>query len=104
MMKVRTLVTTAALIAGIGPAGTAQIAVSSNDNKVLNVDGVNTVVRNPRPDTATIIDLNVSPPKVLAEIPTPGSWQAPPQSVALTPDESIALVANSTKIDPGDSG
>ena len=80
----------------------AQIAVSSNDNKALLVDGVNTVVNNPPPDTATIIDLNVSPPKVLGEINVPGSWQAPPQSVAITPDESIALVGNSTKIDPAD--
>ena len=91
----------ALLVAGAVPA-TAQIAVSSNDNKVLQVDGVNTVVRNPRPDTATIIDLGVSPPRVIAELPAPGSWQAPPQSVAIAPDESIALVANSTKIDPAD--
>src|SRR5262245_6063784 len=82
--------------------GRAQIAVSSNDNKVLQVDGVNTVVRNPPPDTATVINLGVTPPKVIAEIAAPGSWQAPPQSVAVAPDESIALVANSTKIDPAD--
>src|SRR5262245_52971825 len=102
---IRANITTAATVmlalAGGAPAA-AQIAVSSNDNKVLQVDGVNTVVRNPRPDTATIIDLGASPPRVIAEIPTPGSWQAPPQSVAITSDESLALVANSTKIDPAD--
>ena len=77
-----------------------QIAVSSNDNKEILVDGVHTVVPNAPPDTATIIDLGVSPPKVVAELNVPGSWSAPPQSVAIAPDESIALVANSTKIDP----
>jgi DNA-binding beta-propeller fold protein YncE len=88
-------------VGGARPSS-AQLAVSSNDNKVLQVDGVNTVVRNPRPDTATVIDLGTSPPRVVAELPAPGSWQAPPQSVAIAPDESIALVANSTKLDPSD--
>jgi DNA-binding beta-propeller fold protein YncE len=92
-----------ALLLAVASRADAQLAVSSNDNKVLQVDGVNTVVRNPRPDTATVIDLGASPPKVLGEIPAPGSWQAPPQSVALAPDESIALVANSTRIDPADA-
>ncbi len=78
----------------------AQLAVSSNDNKVLNLEGVNTVVRNPAPDTVTIIDLGVSPPKVIGEVIAPGSWASPPQSVAVAPDESIALVTASTKIDP----
>jgi hypothetical protein len=32
---------------------TAQIAVSANDNKVTLVNGVNTVVANPPPDTVT---------------------------------------------------
>ena len=38
------------------PAAWAQIAVSANDNKIVNVDGTNQIVENPRPDTATIID------------------------------------------------
>lgn len=80
----------------------AQLAVSSNDNKVRNLEGVNTVVRNPPPDTVTILDLGVSPPKVVGELVAPGSWASPPQSVAVAPDESIALVTSSTRIDPGD--
>ena len=102
MMKNRALVATSVFVLAFATTGRAQIAVSSNDNKTVNLNGVNTVVRNPPPDTATIIDLGVSPPKVIAEIPTPGNWQAPPQSVAIAPDESIALVTNSSKIDPAD--
>jgi DNA-binding beta-propeller fold protein YncE len=102
MVTVRTLVAAGALVTAFAASGRAQIAVSSNDNKTVNLNGVNTVVRNPQPDTATIIDIGVSPPKVIAEIPTPGNWQAPPQSVAISPDESIALVTNSSKIDPAD--
>ncbi len=78
----------------------AQIAVSSNDNKAVLVDGVNTVPAAPRPDTVSIINLNVSPPTVIAELAVPGGWSAPPQSVAVAPDESIALVASSARVDP----
>src|SRR5262245_23282703 len=80
----------------------AQIAVSSNDNKLVLVNGVGTVVRNPAPDTATIIDLGVFPPKVLAEIAVPGSVVGPPFSVAITPDQSLALITSAMKVDPGD--
>jgi DNA-binding beta-propeller fold protein YncE len=80
----------------------AQLAVSSNDNKVLNVEGVNTVVRNAPPDTVTVIDLGVSPPRIVGEVNAPGSWASPPQSVAVSPDESIALVTASTRLDPSD--
>ncbi|MCI0547136.1 MAG: YncE family protein [Candidatus Rokubacteria bacterium] len=80
----------------------AQLAVSANDNKLVLVNGVATVARNPAPDTVTIIDLNASPPRVVAEIPVPASVVGPPQSVAITPDESLALVTSAMKIDPAD--
>jgi DNA-binding beta-propeller fold protein YncE len=91
----------AVAIAAASPA-LSQIAVSANDNKVVNIDGVNSIVQNPAPDNATIIDLGASPPKVLGQIDVPGSVVGPPQSVAIAPDESIALVVASTKIDPAD--
>lgn len=81
-------------------AAAAQIVVSSNDNKAVLVDGVNTVPQNPKPDTVSIINLNVSPPRLVAEFNVPGGWSAPPQSVAVAPDESIALVASSARVDP----
>ncbi len=82
----------------------AQIAISSNDNKIINVDGVNKILTNPAPDNITIIDLGVSPPKVIGQLDAPGSVIGPPQSVAIAPDESIALVVASTKINPSDPG
>jgi|CXWL01.1.fsa_nt_gi DNA-binding beta-propeller fold protein YncE len=84
----------------LGSPAAAQIAVSSNDNKAVLVDGVNTVPASPKPDTVSIINLSVSPPRVIAELNVPGGWSAPPQSVAVAPDESIALVASSAKVDP----
>jgi DNA-binding beta-propeller fold protein YncE len=93
------------LLAGglVLPTGAqAQWAVSSNDNKVMLDNGVVKVLPNPAPDTATIIDLGVTPPKVVAEIPVPG-MVGPPMSVALTPDQGLALITSSMKVDPADA-
>jgi DNA-binding beta-propeller fold protein YncE len=85
-----------------GPSAEAQIAVSANDNKVVNINGKVTVVTNPPPDTVAIIDLKASPPRVVAQTQAPVSVVGPPLSVAVTPDESLALVTASNKIDPSD--
>jgi DNA-binding beta-propeller fold protein YncE len=85
-----------------GAPAVAQIAVSANDNKAVLVDGVNTVVRNPAPDTVTLLDLSVSPPRVMGEVRAPNSVIGPPQNVAIAPSGAIALVASSTRIDPAD--
>jgi DNA-binding beta-propeller fold protein YncE len=87
----------------VAPTAHAQLAVSANDNKVMLVNGVSTVVANPPADTVTIIDLGARPPKVVAEIPAPASVVGPPLSVALTPDEGLALVTSAQKIDPADA-
>jgi len=102
MKLTRSLLAAVALTAVVAPSASAQLAVSSNDNKVMLVNGVVKVVANAPPDTATIIDLKSSPPRVVAEIPVPGSVVGPPFSVALTPDESLALITSSSKVDPAD--
>jgi len=80
----------------------AQLAISANDNKLTLVNGAAQVVQNPPPDTITIMDLNAPTPKVVAEIPVPTSVVGPPFSVAITPDESLALVTAAMRIDPTD--
>jgi len=82
------------------PAADAQIAVSANDNKVVNVNGTVKVVPNPPSDTVSVIDLKASPPRVIAEVQAPVSVVGPPLSVALTPDESLALVTASARSTP----
>ncbi len=86
----------------VAPPAAAQIAVSANDNKIVNIEGTNTVVQNPPPDNVAIIDLGASPPKLLGKVNAPNSVVGPPQSVAVAPDESIALVTAAMKIDPAD--
>ena len=80
----------------------AEIAVSANDGKMVLIDGAATVVKNPPPDTVTIIDIGATPPKAIAEIEVPASIVGPPSSVALTPDQGLALVTSAMKLDPKD--
>ncbi len=80
----------------------AQIAVSANDSKAVLDNGVVKVVPNPPPDTAAIIDLAASPPRLVAEVDVPASVVGPPFSVAITPDDSLALVTAAMRVDPAD--
>jgi DNA-binding beta-propeller fold protein YncE len=80
----------------------AQIAISANDNKAILVNGVSLVADNPAPDSADIIDLSATPPKVVGSLKAPASVVGPPQSVAIAKDESFALVTGAFKVDPAD--
>jgi DNA-binding beta-propeller fold protein YncE len=86
----------------LSSVASAQLAVSANDGKAVLVDGVNSVPPEPMQDYVTVVDLGVSPPKVVGEVNAPGSVVGPPQSVAVSHDESFALVVASTKVDPAD--
>ena len=66
------------------------------------MNGVPLVVQNPPPDTISVIDLGASPPALLGRVQVPTSVVGPPLSVALTPDESLALVTAGAKLDPAD--
>ncbi len=79
----------------------AQLAVSANDGKVKLVDGVVQTLKDGK-DTISIIDLKASPPKLLASIEVPASVVGPPTSVAVSPNEQIALVTRAEKLDPAD--
>ncbi|GGG48268.1 hypothetical protein GCM10010964_39530 [Caldovatus sediminis] len=100
-MRAALLAGAAAIAFGLASqAATAQIAVSGNDNKRTLVNGVNTLVQDPRPDTVSIIDLNGRTPRLVAEVAAPHSVVGPPLSVAVTPDERLALASSAEKIDP----
>jgi DNA-binding beta-propeller fold protein YncE len=103
MQASRVLVLVLLTAVALASSARAELAVISNDNKVMLDNGTTKVVPNAPPDTVTILDLKTSPPRVIAEIPVPGSVVGPPFSVALTPDESLALVGSSSKIDPNDA-
>ncbi|MDB5317978.1 MAG: hypothetical protein JWO24_3822, partial [Rhodospirillales bacterium] len=100
----RTALRTGTALVLLLAAGTAsaQIAVSGNDNKQRLVNGVNTVVANPPPDTITILDLGGRAPRAIAELPVPHSVVGPPTGVAVTFDERYAIITSAQRIDPAD--
>jgi DNA-binding beta-propeller fold protein YncE len=92
----------AAITTSMALTAHAEIAVTSNDNKVTLDNGVIKVVKNPAADTVSIIDLKTSPPKIIGEVKAPSSVIGPPLNVAVTPDERLVLVTASMKVDPAD--
>jgi DNA-binding beta-propeller fold protein YncE len=93
---------TTSFITMAAPTCYAEIAVSANDGKMVMENGVATVRKEPLPDTVSIIDLSGAEPRIIAELPAPTSVVGPPPSVALSPDESFALVTGAMKVDPAD--
>jgi len=93
---------TTALLATTALHGVARadIAVSSNDAHTVLDNGAQVAPEAAAPDTLSIIDLSQSPPKVTDTIQVPGSVVGPPMAVAVSTDESFAVVTSATKADP----
>jgi DNA-binding beta-propeller fold protein YncE len=79
-----------------------QYLISANDGKAVLVDGVQVVASPIAPDTVSIFDISVTPPKLVVELQAPASVVGPPESVAIAPNQSIALVTGALKVDPAD--
>jgi DNA-binding beta-propeller fold protein YncE len=93
-----------ALAAALPSPGRAQLLLSANDNKVVLENGAVRTLREPQPDTLSVFDLSASPPALRAEIAVPASVVGPPSSVAVTPDERIALVTANQRPNPAEPG
>ncbi len=100
-MKHLLLAGVAALGLASGPAR-AELALSVNDNKMVLDNGITRTVRDAAPDTLSVIDLGANPPALRAEIPVPSSVVGPPLSVAISPDERLALATANQRPDPAD--
>jgi DNA-binding beta-propeller fold protein YncE len=93
-----------ALVLLSGSIASAEIAVSANDAKPKLTDGAVSVDPNRGPDNIVIVDMKGPMPKVIGRVDNvPTSVVGPPSSVAITPDEGLALVSASTKVDPNDA-
>jgi DNA-binding beta-propeller fold protein YncE len=100
-MRHPSLLLAALMIVSAAPLpAAAQIVLSANDAKAVLVDGVQTILASPAADTLSIIDLSGTTPRVIAEIAVPTTVIGPPSSVAIAPDESIALVTAAQRVDP----
>ena len=103
-MKKSGLVIAVAVVAALAAsAGTSQtpgkreLMVVGNDEKVSVNDAGAFVFGAPGKDTVSIIDIGTDPlaPKIIVSLPLLNSIFGPPTNLAITPDQSLALVANS---------
>lgn len=87
------------LIASHAAVHAADWVVSSNDGKYQRVQGRDTYPENAGPDSLTILDASVFPPRVVQTVPVENGIQGPPQAAAISPDGKLALVAAPTRYD-----
>lgn len=76
-----------------------QLAISGNDGEQPQLGDL---PKDPVADTATIIDLNSYPPKIIGQVEVPFSMIGEPTSVAVAHNGRFALVSSSQKLDSAD--
>ena len=83
--------------ASVAPAGKRELMIVANDEK-QNWDSEGKVVLSAAGrDTVSIIDIGTNPlaPTILVNLPLANTIAGPPVNLAITPDETLAIVANS---------
>jgi DNA-binding beta-propeller fold protein YncE len=76
-----------------------QIVISGNENKIDLSHGKNEVVTGAKPDSISILNFSQFPPQVVTLDDVPNSVIGPPSNIAISPDGTLALVANSIRLD-----
>ena len=100
-MRVLVVAVSLAVLAGCAgmqqSSGKRELMIVGNDDKVSWDAAGKTVFLPPGKDTVSVIDIGTDPltPKILANLPLMNSIFGPPVNLAITPDEGLALVANS---------
>jgi len=91
----------AALVAGCAttapPPGKPEFMVVGIDKKVIFKDDGNLQLLPPGSDSVAILDIGTNPahPRLVASLPLMNTIFGPPTNLAITPDGTLALVANS---------
>jgi len=78
-------------------AASAQLMIVGNDEKITWDDAGKPVFMAPGKDTVSIVDIGTNPeaPRIVANLPLMNSIFGPPTNLGITPDERLAIVANS---------
>ena len=83
-------------LAALPGAVSAELIIVGNDEKVVWDDAGKPVFQAPGKDTISVIDIsNRESPRIVANLPLMNSIFGPPVNLAITPDERLAIVANS---------
>ena len=80
-----------------GPAA-AQLIITGNDNQALLVDGKLQIDPDGK-QSVSIIEFGIYGPQLGATVELPNSIFGPPTNLAITPDETLALVAEAVILD-----
>ena len=105
LSRLALLVAATAPLLGLAGGAEAQLIISGNDEK-QGWDANGKQVNNPPgKDTVSIIDIgNRTKPRIVANLPLMNTVVGPPVNLAITPDQKLALVANSLDwVKDGDS-
>lgn len=86
--------------AGPAPSGKRALMIVGNDEKQSWSEAGAVVIGAPGRDTVSIIDIGTDPlaPKTLVSLPLMNTIAGPPVNLAITPDEKLAIVANSLNV------
>lgn len=108
LFSIRNWLCTAALITMLPltslAGGKQALMIIGNDEKVMWDDAGKLVLLEPGKDTVSVVDIGTDPlaPRIIANLPLMNSIFGPPTNLAITPDESLGLVANSvTEVQEG---
>ncbi len=102
MSSLRSLFVVLSLTVFVTVPTLAQLVLSGNENKIDLSSGTPTVVPDAEADSISLIDFSDFPPQVDHLFGIPNTVIGPPSNIAIAPDGSLALIANSLKIDPAD--
>ena len=92
------------IAAMVALAAKGQIVISGNEAKIDLSSGTAVVLPDAPPDSISILDFSMFPPKVTHLDNIRNSVIGPPSNIAITPDEHLALIASSTLPDPDNPG
>jgi DNA-binding beta-propeller fold protein YncE len=99
MKKTLAVVTLGVFILACFQLADAQLMIIGNDEKYTFNDAGQVVFGPPGKDTISIVDIsNREAPKVLVSLPLMNTIIGPPVNLAITPDERLAIVANSVNM------
>ena len=74
----------------------ARFLIAGNDQKLTRNDDGKPALGPPGADTVSVIDVGTDParPRIVASLPIENSVVGPPTNIVVTPDETLALVAD----------
>ena len=97
---VLTALTLAGCAASPAPAAKRALMIVGNDEKQSWNEAGAVVIGTPGRDTLAVIDIGTDPlaPRTVVSLPLMNTIAGPPVNLAITPDEGLALVANSLNV------